>query len=626
VVGFFLFYSETCPHCHEVMENFLPSIYDKYGDQVKYEYFNISSDSEVYMTMLGLGEKMGVPEAERGYVPTLYIGDQALIGSGEIPERLEGLIDQYLAQGGVDFPSLEDLPEVILPTPAPTVQVLVFLDPDHSSFEELNVVMNSLYQQYAGEFQPLAIDVRSEENASTLKQINEALGVEQPPAGTPEVLIHRHMLVGLQAIEAELPELIDQYLAQGGVDIPSWDDLMSGDLRETPTPATEPEPIYLAYFEEAGCQECARTTYDLQVIKDQYPQLIVESFSIEEADHKALSEWLGAKYDVPVQKRLSTPMIFVGGDVLIGEEATLENLLPTVVKYADTGAARTWDDFDPEEGSKGIVERFKSFGALTVLGAGLIDGLNPCAFATLVFFISYLAFTGRRGRDILFVGLAFAIGVFLTYLLVGVGLLKVIQSLSFFNSLGRWIYLVTALLCVALAAFTFRDYTKARQGKVTEMTLRLPRNLQRRIHRVIRESAQMRAFVGVAFVTGFVVSHRLCPEPARVGRPGVPLSRPVLPDVHPAPDRRLCPCLFRHDLRSIGPVRQPPHCRHQAGHRPGIHGPGAVDDLDYGSPLWRDRRLALGLDGGCRRPHCRRLCQPMVRREAWPPEDCCSAP
>ena len=35
---------------------------------------------------------------------------------------------------------------------------------------------------------------------------------------------------------------------------------------------------------------------------------------------------------------------------------------------------------------------------LAVLGAGLIDGLNPCAFATLVFFISYLAFTGRFHR------------------------------------------------------------------------------------------------------------------------------------------------------------------------------------------------------------------------------------
>ncbi|MGC9332951.1 MAG: hypothetical protein ACP5JJ_02305 [Anaerolineae bacterium] len=506
VVGFFLFYSETCPHCHEVMESFLPKIYEKYGDQVQYEYFNISGDSEIYKTMLALGEKMGVPEAERGYVPTLYIGDQALIGSGEIPERLEGLIEQYLAQGGVDFPSLEDLPEVILPTPAPSVQVLVFLDPDHASFEELNAVMSSLYQQYAGQFQPYAIDVGSEENAITLQQINEALDVAQPPAGTPQVLIDLQMLVGMEAIEAELPGLIDHYFAQGGVGIPSWDDLMSGEPPETPTPPAERKPIYLAYFEEAGCQECARTTYDLDLIKEQYPQLVVESFAMEEADNKALSEWLGEKYDVPMEKRLSTPMIFVGDDVLIGDEAVLDNLLAAVAKYEETGAERTWDDFDPEEGSQGIIERFKSFGVLTVLGAGLIDGLNPCAFATLVFFISYLAFSGRRGRDILFVGLAFAIGVFLTYLLVGVGLMKVIQSLSFFTSLGRWVYLVTALMCVILAAFTFRDYTKARQGKVTEMTLRLPRVLQRRIHSVIRESAQMRAFIGVAFVTGFLVS------------------------------------------------------------------------------------------------------------------------
>jgi len=141
-----------------------------------------------------------------------------------------------------------------------------------------------------------------------------------------------------------------------------------------------------------------------------------------------------------------------------------------------------------------------------VLGAGLIDGLNPCAFATLVFFISYLTFTGRRGRDILFVGVSFALGVFLTYLLVGVGLLKVVQSLSFFTALGRWIYLVTALLCIVLAILTFRDFFRARQGRETEMTLKLPLNLRRRINQVIRENAQTRAFVAMAFVTGFVVS------------------------------------------------------------------------------------------------------------------------
>jgi cytochrome c biogenesis protein CcdA len=124
----------------------------------------------------------------------------------------------------------------------------------------------------------------------------------------------------------------------------------------------------------------------------------------------------------------------------------------------------------------------------------------------LVFFVSYLAFTGRRGRDVLFVGVSFTLGVFLTYLLVGVGLLKVVQSLSFFSSLGRWVYLLTALLCVVLAILTFRDFGRAQKGQPSDMTLRLPMNLRRRINKVIRESSQMRAFVLVAFFTGFVVS------------------------------------------------------------------------------------------------------------------------
>jgi cytochrome c biogenesis protein CcdA len=117
-----------------------------------------------------------------------------------------------------------------------------------------------------------------------------------------------------------------------------------------------------------------------------------------------------------------------------------------------------------------------------------------------------MALTGRRGRDILFVGIAFTLGVFFTYLLVGVGFLKVVQSLSFFAALGKWVYLLTAVLCAVLAILTFRDYFRARKGRATEMTLKLPMNLRRRINKVIRENAQTRAFVLMAFVTGFVVS------------------------------------------------------------------------------------------------------------------------
>jgi len=526
-VRFYLFYGETCPHCHEVIDNYLPTVYEKYGDQVEYEYIEVWSDSDAYLTLLALETKLGVPEEHRGAVPALVIGDKVLIGSAEIPARLETYIDEYLAQGGVDYPSLEDLPEVVLPTPEPAAQILLFFDPNHGDFDELNALVVSLGQQYGSQLQVYGADTTIAQNAAILEQIHAALGVEEPPAGTPEALIDRHLLVGLDEIKSRLPGLVNEYLAQGGSDLAWIDELMaeqptpsateavSGTATVTqqapPTPALDvtvpaQKPIYLAYFEKAGCQECARTTYDLRYVQDQYPQLVVESFSMEDDESKALNEWLSEKYGVPEEKRLSTPMVFVGDDVLIGTEATLNNLLAAVGKYSATGAERSWEDFDPEAAGQSLVARFKSLGLLTVLGAGLIDGLNPCAFATLVFFVSYLAFTGRRGRDILLVGLAFALGVFLTYLLVGLGLLKIIQSLSFFTALGRWVYLLTALLCVVLAIFTFQDFFTARRGQASEMTLKLPLGLRRRINKVIRENTRARAFVVMAFVSGFAIS------------------------------------------------------------------------------------------------------------------------
>ena len=53
-------------------------------------------------------------------VPFLVIGDQILKGSIQIPAELPGLIEQYLAQGGIDYPNLPTLAD-ILPVSAPAV-------------------------------------------------------------------------------------------------------------------------------------------------------------------------------------------------------------------------------------------------------------------------------------------------------------------------------------------------------------------------------------------------------------------------------------------------------------------------------------------------------------------------
>jgi hypothetical protein len=72
-----------------------------------------------------------------------------------------------------------------------------------------------------------------------------------------------------------------------------------------------------------------------------------------------------------------------------------------------------------KKAEESIVERFKGLGLLTIVSAGLIDGINPCAFATLIFFVSYLAFIGRKKKEVLWVGMGFSGAVFITYLLIG---------------------------------------------------------------------------------------------------------------------------------------------------------------------------------------------------------------
>jgi cytochrome c biogenesis protein CcdA len=60
-----------------------------------------------------------------------------------------------------------------------------------------------------------------------------------------------------------------------------------------------------------------------------------------------------------------------------------------------------------------------------VLGAGLLDGINPCAFAVMLLFVGFL-FSLQRGRGAMLAhGFVYIGAIYLTYLAIGVGLLKV---------------------------------------------------------------------------------------------------------------------------------------------------------------------------------------------------------
>ncbi|HEY76868.1 MAG TPA: hypothetical protein G4O00_11980 [Thermoflexia bacterium] len=405
------------------------------------------------------------------------------------------------------------------------VRILYFYSVDcpHCQVVEQEVLA-PLQAEYGDRLDLRKLEIGDPINYELLVRTEEYFDVAPERRGLPTVVVDGQVLIGEDEVRRRLCCLIETCLAEGGTawpDIPGLaealqhehgvEDLPFGptgedgicEMEEATACETE-APIWAAYFYQVGCQECSRAEIDIRYLRSRYPQLIVEEFNIY--DDLPLAQWLAQR--VGREGDLHAPAFFVGDDALIGEgEITPQNLEALMEKYAATGAEKVWADFDAESSTEGLVARFRALGPLTVVVAGLVDGLNPCAFATLVFFIAYLAASQRKGSEILAVGGAFTLGVFLAYLLVGLGLYKVLDWMgNTLTTLGRWVYGLTALFCAVLAVLSFMDYLKARQGRLEEMSLTLPSALKNRARAVVRAGQRARAYVAAAFVTGLLVS------------------------------------------------------------------------------------------------------------------------
>lgn len=107
IVRAVLFWSATCPHCHQVINNVLPPLQQKYGARLDIQMFELSDPAALELFEATL-DALHVPPDQWG-VPFLIVGDEVLVGSLEIPERLPSLIEKHLAEGGIGWPSISGL-------------------------------------------------------------------------------------------------------------------------------------------------------------------------------------------------------------------------------------------------------------------------------------------------------------------------------------------------------------------------------------------------------------------------------------------------------------------------------------------------------------------------------------
>lgn len=110
-----LFYSPTCGHCEYVITEVLPNIFEHYGNHLYMVGVDVSQPGGQALFL----STLNYFNLESGGVPFLVVGDNYLVGSLDIPEQFPGLIEKYLAQGGLDWPAIPGLAEALI-TPQPT--------------------------------------------------------------------------------------------------------------------------------------------------------------------------------------------------------------------------------------------------------------------------------------------------------------------------------------------------------------------------------------------------------------------------------------------------------------------------------------------------------------------------
>jgi cytochrome c biogenesis protein CcdA len=84
--------------------------------------------------------------------------------------------------------------------------------------------------------------------------------------------------------------------------------------------------------------------------------------------------------------------------------------------------------------------------------AALIDSINPCAFSILLLTIAFLLSIGKLRSSVLGIGAAYIFGIFLVYLLIGLGLLQtlhIFETPHFMAKVGASLLIVLGLINIA---------------------------------------------------------------------------------------------------------------------------------------------------------------------------------
>ena len=246
-----------------------------------------------------------------------------------------------------------------------------------------------------------------------------------------------------------------------------------------PSDADKPK---LVIFHSPSCHYCIKVKQEIipEIEKKYKDSIVLEYRNVDNIEDYTLLLSLQEKNGVTLTGSL--PVFYMGGRFING----YENIKSGWERFINGALEPSSQEKPGVLPAVDLLSRFKNFTPALIISVGFVDGINPCAFTVIVFFMSFMALQGYKKRELVGIGFSFIFAVFITYLLIGIGALSFFYRLSHFWILVKIINYsigVFSIILGILAVYDFFNYMKTKQTK--GMILQLPKSITSQVHKVI---------------------------------------------------------------------------------------------------------------------------------------------
>lgn len=262
------------------------------------------------------------------------------------------------------------------------------------------------------------------------------------------------------------------------------------------------DKVTAIYFYSPTCGPCQELKDFFAALKSRYNNFTLIEYSISDLRNKSIMDKYCREYNVPKEDEGTVPIVFIRDRYFTDEKDIIQSMDKVI---SEVNGTKTIEMEGKSESNDLDIENFLSYKTIAALGAGMVNGINPCSMSMLLMFMSLLIF---RKSIVLKVGISYCVGKFISYMLLGTVLFRFLEKL-YINNFNTIIKALMLTVLMILIIFNVNDYFAAVNERYNNIKLQLPLAFRKLNHSLIRKVSSItnaELLILISFSLGIFIS------------------------------------------------------------------------------------------------------------------------